>query len=339
MVGQIWATDSLGGYMYSDKLSRELRMAVQPMVKFRQFCDAKDATKARNPEGNMLGKGDLFHWNVYSDVQNQGGTLVETTTMPETNFTVSQGTLTVTEYGNSVPYTGKLDDMSEHPVREIINKVLKNDAKKAFDNDAHAQFDRTLLRVVPTGGTATDAVTLTTNGTATATNNVALNKEHVKAIVDLMKERNIPPYIQDDYISLSWPTTLRTFKNDLEGIHQYTEQGFRLIHNGEIGRYENTRFVEQTHIPKGGAADSTIWDPYGAVNGVADPWDNGVSDWVFFFGEDTVAEGIVIPEEMRGKIPSDFGRSKGIAWYALEGFGQTQLQEGQTRIVKWDSAS
>lgn len=336
MTGQVWVTNTLGGYMYSDKLSRELRMAVQPMVKFRQFCDAKDATRARNPEGNMLGKGDLFAWNVYSDVANQGGTLIETTTMPETNFTITQGTLTVTEYGNSVPYTGKLDDLSEQPVREIIHKVLKNDAKKAFDISAHAEFNTTLLRVVPTGGTATNAVTLTTNGTATLTNNVALGKDHVKAIVDLMKERNVPPYIADDYVSAAWPTTFRTFKNDLETIHQYTEQGFRLIHNGEIGRYENTRFVEQTHIPKGGAADSVTWNPN---TGTGDPWDNGASDWAFFFGEDTVAEGIVIPEEMRGKIPSDYGRSKGIAWYALLGYGLTQTQAAQTRIVKWDSAS
>ena len=35
MSGQIWVTNSLGGFLYSDKLSRELRMAVQPMVKFR----------------------------------------------------------------------------------------------------------------------------------------------------------------------------------------------------------------------------------------------------------------------------------------------------------------
>src|SRR3990167_579189 len=105
MSGQLWGTDSTGGFMYSDKLSRTLRMAVQPMVKFRQFCDAKDATKARNPDGNMLGKGDTFHWNIYSDVANQGTTLVETSTVPETSFTVSQGTLTVNEYANSVPYS------------------------------------------------------------------------------------------------------------------------------------------------------------------------------------------------------------------------------------------
>jgi len=35
MAGQLWGTNSDGGYMYSDKLSTELRMAVQPMVKFR----------------------------------------------------------------------------------------------------------------------------------------------------------------------------------------------------------------------------------------------------------------------------------------------------------------
>lgn len=336
MSGQLWVTDSIGGYMYSDKLSRELRMAVQPMVKFRQFCDAKDATKARNPEGNMLGKGDTFHWNVYSDVGDQGGTLVETTTMPETNFTITQGTLTVNEYGNSVPYSGKLDDLSEHPIREIIKKTLKNDAKKAFDYDAHAQFNACLLRfVAATSGTSTDAVVLTTDGTATATNNIALGKGHVKAIVDSMKERDIPAYIDDDYVSTAWPTTFRQFKNDLEGIHQYTEQGFRMIHNGEIGRYENCRFVEQTNVAKGGAADSTTWN---SRTKTADPWDNAKSDWAFFFGEDTVAEGIVIPEEMRGKIPTDFGRSKGIAWYALLGFGQTQTAAGQHRIAKWDSS-
>ena len=202
MAGQVWITNSLGGYMYSDNLSKELRHVVQPMVKFRQFCDVKDAAM----QGK--GKGDTFHWNVYSDIATQGTTLVETTTMPESNYTITQGTLTITEYGNSVPYTGKLDDLSEQPVKEIINKVIKNDAKKAFDIAAHAQFNATPLRIAPTGGTATDTVVLTTNGTCTATNNVAMGKDHVKVIVDTMKERNIPPYTGDDYFSLGHPFNL-----------------------------------------------------------------------------------------------------------------------------------
>lgn len=283
----------------------------------------------------MLGKGDTFHWNVFSKVATKGGTLTETTTMPSTKFTVSQGTLTVNEIGNSVDYTGKLDNFSEQPVREIIHKVLKDDAREAFDIQAHAQFNSTLLKVVPTAGTTTDAVTLSTDGTATLTNNIAMGTAHIKAISDLMKERNIPPYVGDDYVALAWPSTYRTMKNSLETLHAYTEAGIQLIFNGEVGRYENFRFVEQTFIPKGGAEDSTTWDP---TTETADAWNNAKSDWCYFFGADTVAEGIVIPEEMRGKIPSDFGRSKGIAWYAIDGFGIVHSTASQSRIVKWDSA-
>lgn len=316
--------------MYSDQLSHELRLALQPAVKFRQYADIEDAMH------QGLGKGDTFHWDVFSNVATQGGELTETSTMPETQFTITQGTMTITEFGNSVPYTKKLDDLSLLPVKTIIHKVLKHDASKAFDIQAHAQFDATPLRVVPTGGTDTSAVTLTTDGTATATNNIALSNEHVKSIIDIMKERNIPAFSGDDYMALAWPTTYRPFKNDLEGIHQYVESGMTLIYNGEVGRYEGCRFVEQSHIPKGGAANSTTWN---AQTGTADAWDNSKSDWVFFFGEDTVAEAIAIQEEVRGKIPSDYGRSKGVAWYALLGYGLTHPEADGARIIKWDSAA
>ncbi|MDD5375283.1 N4-gp56 family major capsid protein [Acidithiobacillus sp.] len=334
-MGQLWVTNSLGGYMGSPQLSKVLRNAVQPLVKFRQFADIKDAAT----QGK--GKGDTFHWNVYSDVATRGTVLVETSVIPKTNFTITQGTMSITEYGNSVDYTGKLDDLSEHPVKEVINKVLKNDAKKAFDAAAFAQFNACALRVVPTSGTAADAVTLTTNGTATATNNVALGSGHVKAIVDLMKERNIPPYMGDDYVSVSHPSTFRNFKNELEAVHKYTSDGFQMILNGEMGRYENTRFVEQTNIPKGGAADSVTFNP---ATDTADAWNNAKSSWAFFFGQDTVAEGMAVPEEMRGKIPSDFGRDRGIAWYYVGGFGLVHgVNAGDgsknSRIVKWDSAA
>ena len=47
----------------------------------------------------------------------------------------------------------------------------------------------------------------------------------VKAIGDTMKERNIAPYVLDDYISISHPSTYRGLKNSLETLHQYTETG------------------------------------------------------------------------------------------------------------------
>ena len=321
MAGQVWAVNSLGGYMYSRQLSNVLRMAVQPLVKFRQFADVRDASQ----QGKK--KGDIFTWDVFSDVATAGGVLTETNTMPETNFTITQGTLTVTEAGNSVPYSGKLDNLSKFPVQELIQKVLKNDAVKAFDRLAWAQFNQTVLRAIPVSGTDTAAITLYTNGTVTGTNSVAYNNGHAKSIVDTMKERNIPAYLGDDYYALAWPSTLRTFKNNLETIHQYSDTGFKLIMNGEIGRYENVRYIEQTNIAKGTGTDGITQTT----------WVNGKSDWIFFFGNDTVAEAIAVPEEMRGKIPSDYGRSKGVAWYYLGGFGIVHTLPSNARIVKWDS--
>jgi N4-gp56 family major capsid protein len=324
MAGQIWATNSLGGFMYSLNLSDELREALQPMTRFRQFADAGDPGEKH--------KGQTWTWDTVQDVTTAGGTLVETNTMPETNFTLIQGTLTVTEYGNSVPYSGKLEDLSKFAVRKPVMQALRNDAKKTFDAAAYAQFYLTPLRVAPTGGTSSNAITLTTNGTATITTSIAYGSLHAKAVVDVMKERNIPPYVGDDYMAIAWPTTLRTFKNNLETLHQYTESGIKLIFNGEIGRYENVRYTEQTNVIKN--AGSTD----GRTGGAAWPG-TSISGWIFFFGEDTVMEGIVQPEEIRAKIPTDYGRSKGVAYYYIGGFGLVHTNAVQARIVMWDSAT
>ena len=326
MAGQLWVTNSLGGFFYSQNLSDELREAVQPMSRFRQFCDVKDASQ----QGK--GKGATFTWDTVANAATAGGTLVETNTMPETQFTVVQATLTVNEYGNSIPYSGKLEALSKFEVRKPVMQALRNDAVKVFDRASWIQFNNTQLRVVPAAaGTSTATLTLTTNGTATATNNIVFQKEHAKLVVDLMKERNIPAYTSDDYVAIAWPATLRRLKNDMETLHQYTAAGIQLIFNAEIGRYENVRYTEQTNIVKG----------YGSTDGVtATAWASG-NDWIFFLGEDTVAEGVVIPEEMRAKIPTDYGRSKGVAYYYLGGFGivHDQTAATESRILVWDTAA
>jgi len=96
MAGQLWSINALGGFMYSDNLSDKLRIEVLPVVKFRQFCDARDATELG------LHQGEKYNWNVYSRVATGGGELNETDEMPASNFVITQQSLTITEYGNSV---------------------------------------------------------------------------------------------------------------------------------------------------------------------------------------------------------------------------------------------
>jgi len=312
-MAELWSAQA--GYMASPTLSEELRHAIQPTCRFRQFADIEVA----------LGKnvGDVFNWNIYGDTDTEAGAIAENAVMPETGFPVSQGSVTMTEYGISVPYSGKFDDFSEHPVKNIIHKTLKNNARRALDTAAHAQFDATLLKAV---GGATGSITLVDTGTSAAVNNVAMTFDHIKTINDTMQERNIPLFDGENYVGIARPSTLRGVTDSLEAIHSYVDAGWGRIMAGERGRADGTRMVSQTHI-------------------ASEAWSNGLSDAAYFFGADTVTEAVACPEEIRGKIPDDYGRGKGIAWYYVGGFAITHADATnaatklQARIVKWDSAS
>ena len=325
MAGQLWSTNTLGGYLYADELSSVLRMEVRASTKFRQFCDAKDfADKGLN-------NGSTVTWNVYSKVATGGSTLTEGTAIAETNFTINQATATVVEWGNSVPFTSLTDMLGKHNVMDVTRNVLSRDCRETLDTEAEAKFRLTPLKYVATGAAASTG-TLYTDGTATGNNDVGLTKTHVRKISDLMKERNIPAYEGDDYIAIARPTTFRDLKDELEQVDQYTTTGYRKITNGEVGRFEAVRFVEQTQILSGGVNAAPARD--GTNN-----WTNGKSDWCYFMGADTVAEVIAMAPEIRGRIPSDYGRSMGMAWYALEGFGLVHSDATNARIVEWASAA
>lgn len=328
-MGQLWSVNSLGGYYYSLNLSKELRMGVQATEKFRQFADVKDAFSTTKRSGQT------FTWDIVPMMTRGSRSLTETSTIPQGQHTVLQSTLTMSERGYSIPYTELLENLSQFTVKAPIMKVLKYDAMCDVESLVHQQFNKTPLRVVSTSSADT-AFTLTTNSTAAATNTTLLSKINVRAIVDGMKSRNIPRYTSSDYYAIARPAALRVLKNDMESIFQYTETGLDMIANGEIGRYNDCRFVEQTVIPTGGAADSTTFDPF---SDTGDAWNtSGCGDWVFFFGADTVCEALHTPIEIRAKIPDDFGRSKGIAWYFLGGYGITHTDVTQARILKFDSA-
>ncbi len=322
MPGQLWGVDEQGGFLYSDQLSKYLRKEVQPMMRFRQFCSTKDAI--------TYGNGDAYQWDIITNIEDPGGQLNETEAMPESGFKVRKGSLKITEYGNSVPYTKKLDNLSKAPVREIIKSALKDNCAKALDFAAYSAFAQTRLVAYPTGGNSLTSVTIApvAPGANPATvNNAPLTLSHVKGIIDSMKERNIPGYDGDDYFAIGRPSTFRPIRNELEDKKQYVESGWREIRLGEIGLYEGMRFIEQTNIPSKG-------------------WTNGLSDEAFFFGGDTVAEAVVDPEHIRGKLPTDYGRNRGVAWYYMGGFGivhnqdaTTDPQASQNRIIRWASAS
>ncbi len=317
----VWTTQS--GFLTNNQLDKFIQYQAQPLSRFRQFVSLKEAFGAQ--------KGQSVNWLRVANVGTIGGNLTETSTFNETTQALSWGTLTVDEWGNSIPFTHKLELLSEFDIQEIIKTGLLDDMVKVFDGSVERQFNLTPLRYV---GTSATGGTLTTNSVATATNTSALNALHLKNIIDELKNRNVPGFSKagGDYVCMGSPTALRGVRDSLEGINQYTEIGVQKIWNGEIGRYYGCRFVEDTF------GSRFVYSP-SARTATAITWSGGLSLPAYIFGEGTVREAIAEPEHIRIKIPTDFGRSKGIGWYFVGNWKIDREDEPNARIIKWDSAA
>src|SRR5574341_1738647 len=96
VTGQLFSVNSQGGFYTAAKLSKELRMGVQSTAKFRQFADVRDAW------ATVKRAGQTFNWDVVPMMGRANRALSETNTIPQTNHTIIQGTLTMSERGNSI---------------------------------------------------------------------------------------------------------------------------------------------------------------------------------------------------------------------------------------------
>jgi N4-gp56 family major capsid protein len=306
MSEQLWTTSSLGGYLAAPFLSKDVLVAAQPLMRFQQFC----ATK----QDFGKGVGDTMLFDKITNLQTAGGTLVETNTMPTTYIITSQGTLTLTEYGNGASVTGKLMALAEIDAKTPVIKALKNDAAKTIEAAVEAQMDACKIRYVASTASTSN---IYTNGTAIQTASVGLTKFHLKSIVDyMMGTMYAPPADGEFYFGILTVQAARDLHDSLEAVWMYTQYPV----NGELGKYYKARLVRDTY-----SMDGSI--------GVSSVTGEG-----YFFGDEAVAEGVAIPMEIRTETPTDFGRSNKFAWYAICGWKIMWSGDPDNRVVKWDSA-
>lgn len=301
---QVFSVSSLGGYLTNNQLTKEIRHRSQPLMRFRQFTDIERAA-GKN-------RGNLVFFDKISNISTAGGTLNETSTIPKRNFTITQGTLTMTEYGNSIPFTLKLETLADITVPENVKVVLRNDMAKVLDSAAAVEFQTSDYKATITN---TATTTFGSAAAALATSSGSMSDKNVRDIVDKMKTLNIPTVDGNSYVSIASTNSIRGLYDFFEPKAMQTTMSPLKI--GEVGTYYKCRFIEETN-----RLVNTLGS--GSVDGEA-----------VFFGADAVREGIATPEEIRIDIPKDFGRDQGIAWYFLGGFAKTWdfSTDSETRII------
>lgn len=242
--------------------------------------------------------------------------LDETARIPEDDFQLSTKLITVNELGRAVPFTSLSQDLARYDIDNPIQRKLRDQMRLSLDTMAATAFKRAKVKYVPTGAATNN---ITTNGTPGAAATANMNIFHVEQIRDyLFDTLNVPPLDNDDYLGIFRTLGLRGIKSDAEwkAWHQYTDPTAKF--NGEVGRIEGVRFIESNHSNALGKIGT------GSVLG------EGV-----VFGEDSVAVAEAMTPELRAAIPSDFGRSKAVAWYGILEFDIVwdTGNAGEARIV------
>jgi N4-gp56 family major capsid protein len=314
-----WVTQS--GYLSNNKLNLDFQKAAQPLLRFRQFVNFKESFGKQ--------QGQTVNWLKVANVGTVGGDVAETNTMNETTQSLGWGTLTVGEMGNSIPFSFKIESLSEFDIKEIIRGGLLDDAVKCLDGKVEREMNKTPLRYA---GLTTTTGTVTTNSVATATNTSVLNSYHIRKMRLELEKRNVPTWEGGDYVIVASLEAAESLEGAMEAVNQYTESGYTKILSGEVGKVHGVRCVKDAF------ASRFTYDS-AARTATAKSWAQSQSLEAYMFGRPTVREAVAVPEEIRLKVVTDYGRSKGLAWYFLGGWSIERADEGNARIIKWDSAA
>lgn len=312
MATMSWTYDAPSGVYKNHALSADLRMAAIAQTKFMQFVGAQDGMSRK--------KGEQVTITRISNISVPGDdSLLELERIPEDDFTLSTQVIAVAEHGRAVPYTSLLDDLSNFDMENAIQRQLRNQMALRLDNAAAAAFKVGQVKAIPTG---VADLTFDTDGTPSFQATANLNQYHVEQIRDYMFTTLLmAPYASSgDFMALASTKALRGIKRDPNWEKWKVYGDPEAKQNGEVGKIEGIRFIE-------------INNPNALSNSLGL---NGVLGEAVFFGEDAVTMATVREPELRAKESEDYGRSKGVAWYGVYGFGQIygdSANLGEARVV------
>lgn len=312
---QSWTYDAPTGVYKNHTLSSQLRKAAIAETKFMQFVDPEPGYGKKKGESITITR--VSNLSVPSN-----GRINELNKIPEDELSLTTVAITVSEWGRAVPYTSLSDDLSKFDLTNAIQVALRDQMKLVMDAASAYAFKQCKVKAIPTG---VSALTFDTDGTASSTATANLNFYHVEQIRDYMfSTLNIPPYEGDDYIGLVSTKGKRGITNDpqFENWNKYTSPERK--YNSEIGRLESIRWIEINNTS--------------ALSGSAGS--GGVLGEAVIFGADAVVMAVAEDPHLRAKVPEDYGRSRGVAWYGILEFGEVwdTANPGESKIVHVTSA-
>ena len=292
--------------------SKEIEFKALPNMRFFQFATVKTELGVE--------PGLTISMLTYDNLA-LGGALTENTDMTTQALSGSTKQITVSEYGNAVSVSELLVQSSFDDIMASTTTLLGRDYSMVVDCELRdAALSGTNIVFASKG----DGTAVTARADLDAT--CILKVSTIKDAIEILATNNAPKYANTNWICFVHPHQSRTLRDDSAWINASNYGAPEQLFTGEIGRIDDTRFIETTLMSNGACAES---DPaYDAdLKKGADNANTAVYKAVLF-GDAYYGIAFSLPVELRDNGVQDFGRKRSLAWYSIFGVGKLHNDYG-----------
>jgi N4-gp56 family major capsid protein len=311
---QVWANSTLGGYSAVPSLDAELRQRATATTYFHQLSLALTSYGRHRADRVYFDKIG----RMVTPLSTSG--IGELDDIPVSGFPWVQGSVITGEYANAVEWTEKLEQYSQFPIGQSVAMVLRQDQIEQLDKVAFAAYNAGRVCYTPlTASTGQFA----TGGAPTAVAGSAMTVAHVKDITDYLRTNRVPPMGGGKYVAIAHVDHMRGIKDSSEFIQVHAFHDQDRLFDHEVGEYAGVRFLEENNALSSPAGTNTA--------GFAQ---------AIYQGSDNVVEAVAVAPHLRYKIPTGYGRDRGMASYFIGGFAQVwafNTDGGEEHQVRADS--
>ena len=297
-----------GGTLFSDGTrlvySREIEFKALPIMRFSQFATQKTELGVE--------PGLTISMLTYDNLK-LGGALEEMKNMSTQALSGSMKQITVQDHGNAVSNSELLIQSSFDDVMATTTTLLGRDYALVMDCELR-DVALSGTNIVYGGGKESRAEITADDKLKVAT---------IKDAIEILATNNAPKYQNMYWICFVHPHQSRDLRDDSAWINASNYGAPEQLFTGEIGRIDDTRFIETTLMCNGKAG---VADPAHKADLVKGYDDEGATNAVdiyqaVIFGDQYYGIAWSLPVELRDNGVEDFGRKRSLAWYAIWGTG------------------
>lgn len=304
-------TDANGGVKLTDAIrmvySKEIEFKALPVMRFAQFATRKTELGVE--------PGLTISMMTYANLK-LGGKLTEMVDMTTQALSSSMKQITVTEHGNAVSNSRLLMESSFDDIMASTTTLLGRDYAMVLDCELR---DTALSGTNIVFASKGDGTPVTERANLDATCKMKVST--IKDAIEILATNNAPKREGAYWICFVHPHQSRDLRDDSAWINASNYGAPEQLFNGEIGRIDDTRFIETTLMSNGACANTDSAYDAELVKGA----DNGSATANVYkaviFGDEYYGIAWSLPVELRDNGVEDFGRKQSLAWYAIWGTG------------------